>query len=108
MAVTIIADDLTGACDAGALFAGRGPVGVFVAPELPGARWPAAAVDCETRALSPADAAARVRRAATGLEARLHGGRIFKKIDSTFRGPVAAELDALMDAAAYQKLLEEA
>ena len=33
MVVTIIADDLTGACDTGALFAGHGPVGVFVAPE---------------------------------------------------------------------------
>ena len=98
MAVTIIADDLTGACDAGALFAGRGPVGVFVAPELPDARWPAAAVDTESRALPPADAAARVRRAADGLQARLGGGRIFKKIDSTVRGPVAAELDALMSA----------
>lgn len=99
MAVTIIADDLTGACDAGALFAGRGPVGVFVAPEMPDARWPAAAVDCESRALPPADAAARVRRFAAGLETRLRGGRIFKKIDSTCRGPVAAELDALLDVA---------
>jgi D-threonate/D-erythronate kinase len=99
MAVTIIADDLTGACDAGALFAGRGPVGVFITPELPDARWPAAAVDCESRALPPADAAERVRRAARGLERRLTGGRLFKKIDSTFRGPVAAELDALLDAA---------
>lgn len=98
MAVTIIADDLSGACDAGALFAGRGPVGVFVAPELPDARWPAAAVDTESRALPPAAAAERVRRAVDGLEARLAGGRIFKKLDSTFRGPVAAELDALMGA----------
>ena len=98
MAVTIIADDLSGACDAGALFAGRGPVGVFVAPELPDARWPAAAVDTESRALTPAAAAERVRRAVYGLEARLGGGRIFKKLDSTVRGPVAAELDALMGA----------
>jgi uncharacterized protein YgbK (DUF1537 family) len=98
MAVTIIADDLSGACDAGALFAGRGPVGVFVAPDLPDARWPAAAVDTESRALPPAAAATRVRRVVHGLEARLGGGRIFKKLDSTVRGPVAAELDALMDA----------
>ena len=96
MAVTIIADDLSGACDAGALFAGRGPVGVFVAPELPDARWPAAAVDTESRALPPAAAAERVRRAADGLEARLGAGRIFKKLDSTVRGPVAAEIWALM------------
>src|ERR1700675_4765132 len=98
MAVTIIADDLSGACDAGALFAGRGPVGVFVAPELPDARWPAAAVDTESRALPPAAAAERVRRVVDGLEARLAGGRVFKKLDSTVRGPVAAELYALMGA----------
>jgi uncharacterized protein YgbK (DUF1537 family) len=98
MAVTIIADDLTGACDAGALFAGRGAVGVFVAPDLPDARWPAAAVDCASRSLAPADAEARLRRIADGLAARRAGGRIFKKIDSTCRGPIAAELDALLDA----------
>ena len=98
MAVTIIADDLTGACDAGALFAGRGPVGVFVAPELPDARWPAAAVDTESRALPPAAAASLVRRAVDGLQGRLGGGRIFKKLDSTVRGPVAAEIWALMGA----------
>jgi len=61
MAVTIIADDLSGACDAGALFAGRGPVGVFVAPDLPDARRHAAAVDTERRTLPPPDAAARPR-----------------------------------------------
>ena len=105
MVVTIIADDLSGACDAGALFAGRGPVGVFVAPELPDARWPAAAVDTESRALPPAAAAERVRRAADGLEARLGGGRIFKKLDSTVRGPVAAELDALMGASGARTAL---
>ena len=98
MAVTIIADDLSGACDAGALFAGHGPVGVFVAPELPDARWPAAAVDTESRALPPAAAADRVRHAADGLEAGRRRGRLFKKLDSTVRGPVAAELDALMGA----------
>ena len=98
MAVTIIADDLSGACDAGALFAGHGPVGVFVAPDLPGAGRPAAAVDTESRTLPPPDAAARVRGAAAGLQARLRGGRVFKKIDSTVRGNVAAELDALMSA----------
>lgn len=98
MAVTIIADDLTGACDAGALFAGRGPVGVFVAPDLPGARWPVAAVDTESRSLRPSDAAECIRCLAGRLASRFDGGRIFKKIDSTARGPVAVELDALMDA----------
>ena len=96
MGVTIIADDLTGACDAGALFAGRASVGVFLAPELPGPDLEAAAVDIETRALPAAEAAAAMRRATTGMAARLAGGGVFKKIDSTCRGPIGAELDALV------------
>lgn len=96
MAVTIIADDLTGACDTGALYAGRGPVGVFVAPELPGPDWEAAVVDTETRALPAAQAARTVRQVASVMSGRLAGRAVFKKIDSTCRGPIAAELDALV------------
>ena len=96
MAVTIIADDLTGACDTGALYAGRGPVGVFVAPELPGPDWEAAVVDTETRALPATQAARAVRQVAAVMSERLAGRAVFKKIDSTCRGPIAAELDALV------------
>ena len=97
MPVTVIADDLTGACDAGALFAGRAPVPVFVGALAPSADWPAAAVDTESRGLEAAEAAARVRRTVAGL-AGLRDGTVFKKIDSTFRGPIAAELAALLEA----------
>jgi len=46
MAVTIIADDLTGACDAGALFGGRGPSAFSSRPSCrtiggPPLRWTA-------------------------------------------------------------------
>jgi uncharacterized protein YgbK (DUF1537 family) len=97
MGVTIIADDLTGACDTGALFAGHGPVGVFVAPELPGPEMDAAALDIETRSLSAPEAASAMRRLIAATRARLVDHAVFKKIDSTFRGPVAAELDALVE-----------
>ena len=97
MGVTIIADDLTGACDTGALFAGQGPVGVFVAPELPGPDVDAAALDIETRALSAPEAARAMRRLTAATRARLVDHPVFKKIDSTFRGPIAAELDALVE-----------
>lgn len=89
--LTIVADDLTGACDTGALFAGRGVVPVAVWPSRtsgPGVR----VVDTETRGLNAADAAARVG-AVTGP------GAHFKKIDSTLRGRIGAEIDALMGAA---------
>jgi D-threonate/D-erythronate kinase len=97
MSVTVIADDLTGACDAGALFAGRAPVPVFVGDLAPSADWPAAAVDTESRGLGAAEATARMRRTVAGLAGR-RDGTVFKKIDSTFRGPIAAELVSLLEA----------
>src|SRR5439155_1114011 len=57
-------------------------------------RAPVSVVDTETRALDPADAARRVSAVAR-IVART---RIFKKIDSTLRGPIGAELDALLRA----------
>src|SRR5207237_1836446 len=91
--LTIVADDLTGACDTGALFAGRGPVPVTVWPDA-ALRAPVSVVDTESRALDPADAARRVAAVARNV-ART---RVFKKIDSTLRGPIGAELDALLRA----------
>jgi len=91
--LTIVADDLTGACDTGALFAGRGAVPVTV--------WPRRAVeavvrvvDTETRGGPAEEAADRV----TIVAARARTGYWFKKIDSTLRGPVGPEVDALMRA----------
>jgi uncharacterized protein YgbK (DUF1537 family) len=91
--LTIVADDLTGACDTGALFAARGPIPVTV--------WPRRAVeaavrvvDTESRTLTAEDAADRV----TIVAARARSGFWFKKIDSTLRGPIGAEVDALMRA----------
>ncbi|OGL18332.1 MAG: hypothetical protein A3K12_14785 [Candidatus Rokubacteria bacterium RIFCSPLOWO2_12_FULL_71_19] len=105
MPLTILADDLTGACDTGAPFAGRGRVGLFVEPAAPGADWDVAAVDTESRALPPAEAADRVRLAAGRMGPRLRHGRVFKKIDSTMRGAVGAEVEALLSATAARTAL---
>ncbi|TMQ15223.1 MAG: four-carbon acid sugar kinase family protein, partial [Candidatus Rokuibacteriota bacterium] len=67
--LTIVADDLTGACDTGALFTARAPVPVSVWPRRP----PASAVtvvDTESRTLTAADAAERLTTVATGGRAR--------------------------------------
>lgn len=90
--LTIVADDLTGACDTGALFTGCGRVSVAVWPAR-AARAAVRVIDTESRALAATDAAARVRRAAGAAR-----GSWFKKVDSTLRGPVGAELDVLMSA----------
>src|SRR5262245_9552020 len=99
MMITLIADDLTGACDAGAVFAGRGRVGVFVDPGVLEPGREVAAIDTESRALARDAARHRVRAAARCLRERLAAGFVFKKIDSTLRGPVGDELEALLDEA---------
>lgn len=99
--VTIIADDLTGACDTGCLFAGPGPVGVLAAPVLTAADSsviaPVITVDTESRSLPPREAAAAIHAAARRLSERLASGRVFKKIDSTLRGAAGVELTALLE-----------
>jgi uncharacterized protein YgbK (DUF1537 family) len=91
--LTIVADDLTGACDTGTLFAARAAVPVTVWPRLP-APSAVRVVDTETRRASLREAGRRVAEVATSLPAASY----FKKIDSTLRGRVAAEVDALIRA----------
>ncbi len=102
-----IADDLSGALDAAAAFHAAGRT--VVVPLTPAA-WPAPAagtvvgVTTESRNLPPAAAAAAVRAALAAGEAR--GARlVYKKIDSTLRGPVAAELAALAAADPTRRIL---
>lgn len=92
--LTILADDLAGACDTGTLFAGPSAVPVGVWPQVP--RGSAVrVVDTETRTVDPQRAGRDVAAAAAAAPAR----RYFKKIDSTLRGHVAVEVDATMRAA---------
>ena len=91
MTLTILADDLTGACDTGALFAAAGPVPVTIWPS-PAPDGPVRVIDTETRSLDADTARERVGKAV----ASAGPGRYFKKIDSTLRGHVAIEIDAVM------------
>jgi len=95
--VTIIADDLTGACDTGCLFAGPGPVGFVAEPDLRTSDRDVIALDTETRALGRQASAASVRAAVERLRERLRTGHVLKKIDSTMRGTVGLELRTLLE-----------
>src|SRR3990170_2855947 len=82
MALTILADDLTGACDSGALLAGRAAVPVTV--------WPAgraagavSVVDTESRGLGAAEAAAR------GAGAVPAAARVGEALEPALDRPVA-------------------
>lgn len=97
--VLVVADDLTGANATGALFARLGlrTRTVPVTGEEPSAtRHPDVDVlvlVTASRHLAPHAAADRVRHALTGAgDPRL----LVKRVDTTLRGPVAAELEALL------------
>lgn len=96
-----IADDLTGACDAGVQFASRGiPAMAWLAPEAPKAPDLLVLVT-RGRSLVPEQA----RRAAAGACGELiRAGRplVFEKIDSTFRGNPDVELAAAMEVCGYR------
>jgi uncharacterized protein YgbK (DUF1537 family) len=98
--VTVIADDLTGAADCGIAFALAGlPTFVSIgnAPAPDSAQI--VSVDTDTRRLPAAEAARRAGEAARDAYRR-GTGSLYKKIDSTLRGHVAAELEVTFRAAA--------
>jgi len=96
----VIADDFTGACDAGVQFKEQGLETIILADaeslaDFKGT-FDVVVVDTETRNLSSDDAYRKVRRAVRLLR---HNNVkiIYKKIDSTLRGNVGAEINAVMD-----------
>jgi uncharacterized protein YgbK (DUF1537 family) len=97
----IIADDLTGAGDSGVHFALAGKPTALLLDHNALAEalrdHQAVALSSESRFLGPEAAAAAARRAAD--RCRAAGVRIaFKKIDSTLRGNLGAEIEAVLDA----------
>jgi D-threonate/D-erythronate kinase len=98
MRVAIIADDLTGAADTGVQLARAGyrtAVAFRDAPIPPAEDLDAVALDTDSRAMPAGFAAKRVLEAGRAVrDARI----VYKKLDSTLRGPVAAELAAALNA----------
>jgi uncharacterized protein YgbK (DUF1537 family) len=88
----LIADDLTGTLDTGVEFVGLcGPIEIGFGEALPLSLPNCFAIDSGTRERSASDAAAIVGKLAPLLR---DGDIAFKKVDSLFRGPWAAELAA--------------
>ncbi len=100
MQAGIQADDLTGACDTGAPFAARGLATVVLLPDAGhlGSLPEVLVVDTESRTLPPGDARARARAAAARLASH-RPGVLYKKVDSTLRGALAAELVGALEGA---------
>jgi D-threonate/D-erythronate kinase len=100
----IIADDLTGAAELAA-FVGTiaEPARVTWPPCGPsgatGARTSSIVIDTESRNLAAGAASARLTRIVRDLPRERLSGFVYKKIDSTLRGPIHAELTLLHDLA---------
>jgi len=97
--IAVIADDLTGANDTGVQFAKQGLKTIVLmggdSHQTP-IEEDVVVVDSQSRALEPDEAYRNVARAA--LLFRDRGFRfIFKKVDSTLRGNIGREIDAIMD-----------
>lgn len=93
----ILADDLTGAADSAArCFSAGLSATVTLTPPVVAIAAATLACASDSRHLAPERAAARVRRLARDVR-RLHPRRWYKKIDSTLRGNLGAEIDALLD-----------
>jgi uncharacterized protein YgbK (DUF1537 family) len=98
MSLAILADDLTGAADCAARCRGAGlPTTIELRP--PTLPFPpgVTAFTSDTRHLPSATAGARVYELLAGMRAPADV-TWYKKIDSTLRGNVGAELDAMLDA----------
>lgn len=92
----VLADDLTGAADCAARCRHAGwPATIYLQPPQPPLPAGVVAFTSDSRHLSTADAAHRVAEIAAPL--RAVDARWYKKIDSTLRGNLGAELDALLD-----------
>ena len=100
MRLGVIADDLTGANDTGVQFARRGartlvPLDWHDLRSL-ARRADVLVLNTNSRAAAPRVAAQRARVAAEALR-RAGVEAVYKKIDSTFRGNVGQELDAILE-----------
>src|SRR5215212_4169118 len=98
MLIAVIADDLTGAADAGVqlVHAGYRTAVVFREEEVVADDLDAVSFDTDSRTMPAGFAAKRVLEAARAApEARI----VYKKLDSTLRGNVAAELAAALGGA---------
>lgn len=106
--VLVIADDFTGANDAGSGLAQAGArVHVLFSSTTPPdtAAADVWVISTDSRAVSADEAAARTTAVVRQYEALIRQGWLFKKIDSTLRGNIGAEVRAVLTASKKKRAL---
>ncbi|WP_053362770.1 four-carbon acid sugar kinase family protein [Bacillus sp. FJAT-27251] len=105
MKLAVIADDLTGANDTGVQFAKKGlnTTVLFADTQLQPSHLneDVIVLNSDSRALGTDQAYEAVYQLSRQLE-NLGAGNVFKKIDSTMRGNIGPEIDAVMDVFNYK------
>jgi len=102
--IVVLADDLTGANDTGVQFAKQGLKSLVLIslPDSPSElEEDVLIVDTQSRALSPAEAYEKVAQTVSLFQDRGPFQTLYKKIDSTLRGNLGPEIDALMDVCGF-------
>jgi uncharacterized protein YgbK (DUF1537 family) len=104
MLIAVIADDLTGAADTGVqlVHAGYRTAVFFRATEVLDDDFDAVSFDTDSRAMAAGFAAKRVLNA---LHVARGARTVYKKLDSTLRGNVAAELAAALSGARRDRVI---
>jgi uncharacterized protein YgbK (DUF1537 family) len=93
--IGVIADDLTGAAELGAVGLRHGLRAEIVRSGKPSGTADLVCVDTDSRSCQPVEAATRAAAAAKMLRAA-GADWIYKKVDSVLRGNVTAEIEAVM------------
>jgi len=102
--IGVIADDLTGAAELGAVGLRHGLRAEIVRNGQPGADTDLVCVDTDSRSCDPAEATRRAAEAARMLQAA-GATWIYKKVDSVLRGNVTAEVEAVMQQLDFNRAL---
>ena len=102
--IGVIADDLTGAAELGAVGLRHGLSAEVVANGKPSGEVDLVCVDTDSRAQSPQEAARRVTAAVKMLQ-QTGAEWIYKKVDSVLRGQVTAEVEAMMQQLGFERAL---
>ncbi len=102
--IGVIADDLTGAAELGAVGQRLGLKAEILCNNEPSATADLVCMDTDSRSCTPDEAAKRAGAAAKLLQGA--GARwIYKKVDSVLRGNVTAEVEAVMQQLAFNRAL---
>lgn len=104
--ITVLADDLTGACEIAAIGLQHGlRSAVSMDLKIPDHDMDLLVFDTETRLDSPAFASAKLTSTLQILTGSKQPDRLYKKVDSVLRGPISAEMNLLAESLGYERVL---